>query len=569
MIPQFILASGVAYLIWSLFCMESNVRRARLVGVPVVRMPIDPMNKLWLVFEPPLFRLLDCLPFDYGTFGRYSRRGWHFQDKARSHLEFGPAWIIATPRELYLQIADPDAINDIFARRADFVRPLHLYRMLDVYGSNVSTVGGIDWQRQRKIVAAPFNENTNKLVWAESLSQTRDMLRSWSDWGPAGLYGVAKDTRTLSLDVLAATGFNRSYKFRSAHESSHNAARDYRDSLQIVLDNALLLMVTPGWLWSLPFVSTSWARIRDATTGFRQYMMDMLTEESSLLRQGKPGTGSLMTSFVRALEIHKDEAIGGDEENESPAQKGLSVNEILGNIFVINFAGHDTTANTLAFGMLLLAAYPEVQNWVAEELQEILGDTNSETWDYSKVYPRLKRSQAVLYETIRLYPPIMALPKWTNQFSQTLRVGEKTLSLPSRTAVLPSLLAVQTLPQYWSEDHSIWRPARWVLSSGPEASKSDLSGRSGKEELFTPRKGTYFPWSDGPQSCPGKKFAQVEFVAVIACLLQHHRVRLVPAMGEDWNMARLRTLKVLEDCDQGLLLRMRYADSVKLAWGRV
>ncbi len=107
--------------------MEVNVRRARTMRIPLVRIPIDPMNVLWLILEPPLFRMLDRLPFSYGNFGYYSRRGWHFRDKAESHLNYGSAWAIVTPREIYLYVADPNAINDVFARRADFMRPLHLY----------------------------------------------------------------------------------------------------------------------------------------------------------------------------------------------------------------------------------------------------------------------------------------------------------------------------------------------------------------------------------------------------------------------------------------------------------
>lgn len=107
--------------------MEINVRRARTMGIALVRIPIDPMNVLWLVLQPLLFRVLDRLPISYGTFGYYSRRGWHFKDKAESHLKYGPAWAIVTPREIYLHVADPDAINDVFARRADFMRPLQLY----------------------------------------------------------------------------------------------------------------------------------------------------------------------------------------------------------------------------------------------------------------------------------------------------------------------------------------------------------------------------------------------------------------------------------------------------------
>jgi len=64
-------------------------------------------------------------------------------------------------------------------------------------------------------------------------------------------------------------------------------------------------------------------------------------------------------------------------------------------------------------------------------------------------------------------------------------------------------------------------------ASGSSGSEVDLATRLGQEALFTPAQSTYFPWSDGPQNCPGAKFAQVESVAVLACLLRDHRVRVL------------------------------------------
>ena len=127
MIVKLLLGLTVCYTVWSLICLERNYRRAKTMGVPLVRIPIDPMNVLWLILEPPLFKILDRLPFDYGNIGRYSRRGWHFRDKATSHLKYGPAWAIVTPREVYLHVCDPVAINEVFTRRADFMRPHQLY----------------------------------------------------------------------------------------------------------------------------------------------------------------------------------------------------------------------------------------------------------------------------------------------------------------------------------------------------------------------------------------------------------------------------------------------------------
>lgn len=233
-----------------------------------------------------------------------------------------------------------------------------------------------------------------KFVWNESLKQTREMLQSWARGDESRIPSVAKDTRTLSLNVLAATGFHRSYSFCSSNKPGADEAGSYRNALQTVLDNAILLMFVPRRLLQLP-LPRSWARIGGAAAEFKRYMMDMLNEETTLLKQGEAGTGSLMTSFVRALDTHKKEETAS-KSNEGLLSKGLTVDEIFGNIFVINFAGHDTTANTLAFSMILLAANPEVQGWVAEEVRQVTKNSDSEAWDYHALFSNLKRCRAVL-----------------------------------------------------------------------------------------------------------------------------------------------------------------------------
>ena len=127
MIAQILLAAGLAYLAWSLIAMEMKYHRAKAMGIPLVRLPVDPENIIWSVLEPHLWRLLDRLPIDWGTFGRYSRRGWHFRNRARSHLRYGPAWALVTPARVYLYVADPKAIHDIFNRQRDFLRPSKMY----------------------------------------------------------------------------------------------------------------------------------------------------------------------------------------------------------------------------------------------------------------------------------------------------------------------------------------------------------------------------------------------------------------------------------------------------------
>lgn len=135
MIPQLLLGFAMVWLLYSSISLARNYRRAQAMGVPLITVPVSPMNVLWIVIEPLVFRILDSLPFSVGSFGHYGRRGWHFHDKAASHVKFGDAFAIVTPRETFLHVCDPESINDIFARRLDFVRPVQLYSKLSLDSS--------------------------------------------------------------------------------------------------------------------------------------------------------------------------------------------------------------------------------------------------------------------------------------------------------------------------------------------------------------------------------------------------------------------------------------------------
>lgn len=84
----------------------------------------------------------------------------------------------------------------------------------------------------------------------------------------------------------------------------------------------------------------------------------------------------------------------------------MCIEEIYGNLFVINFAGHDTTANTLAFALLLLVAYLEIQDWVGQELHQVTKTTTGdvlEYWDHSALLPNLVRCRSIMASFPNLY----------------------------------------------------------------------------------------------------------------------------------------------------------------------
>ena len=131
-----------------------------------------------------------------------------------------------------------------------------------------------------------------------------------------------------------------------------------------------------------------------------QYVLGQLAHERLLIAEGKPGSGTLVSNLVRASKVRSKVAGGDDEKTvksgDAPGLKAPSVDEILGNIFVYNFAGHHVTATSLAYAVLLRFAHQEAQVWIAEELDFLLVNESSGTWIYDDVFPRLKRCLAIL-----------------------------------------------------------------------------------------------------------------------------------------------------------------------------
>ncbi len=281
-------------------------------------------------------------------------------------------------------------------------------------------------------------------------------------------------------------------------------------------------------------------------------MTNQYEEEKRAFAQGRGLTDrNLMTSLVRASQ---DEATTGNT--------GLTESEIYGNMFVFNFAGHDTTAHTFTFAIFFLAANPQVQDWVHEEVRRVLGDRKSGEWRYNEDFPRLKRCLSVMLETVRLYTPV-PVAKWTDQGAQQLRVGDKTVVIPPNTMVIPSYASVHSDPKYWGSDSLTWRPSRWISATESTTTEHD------SEQLINPQRGTFLGWSEGSRDCPGRKFSQVEFVATIATLVQDWRFDPTTGPGESIDDARRRVLYQIEtDSAPVLLLQMLHPERAPLVWSR-
>jgi hypothetical protein len=133
MVISLVVGLVLTYVIWSLVDLEINVYRASSMRIPLVRLPIDQNNVVWIIVEPYVWAVVDSLPIQWSSwpsFVRYARRGWHFRDKAQGHLRMGPLYAIVTPMSITVQVGDAEAAHQVFSRRLQFIRPTEQYSTL-------------------------------------------------------------------------------------------------------------------------------------------------------------------------------------------------------------------------------------------------------------------------------------------------------------------------------------------------------------------------------------------------------------------------------------------------------
>ncbi|KAI1087191.1 cytochrome P450 [Rostrohypoxylon terebratum] len=570
------LVLGTIWLSYSGICLYLNYLEARKIGVPIRIIPIDHLNKPWLLVDRQITSLIRRLPGVLGNnnFTRFNYRGWHERDGLRSHDEMGEAFVLVSPSHIWLHLANPDSLMNMYRRGKDFPRWTEITKMLDVFGGpTIATASGERWRTHRKLISACLNEHCNGVVWSEASMLGEEMARYWAM--KRTITSVGEDTRTVSLHILSKACFGQSFAFEGHDErSATSPAASFRFSLVTIMENALLILALgPGFFMNpwLPF--PSWRKLGEACSKFKRHMTYLYDQKLHALNGGSAEWDStLIASLVRASLKMED-------------GKCLAADEIYGTLFVVSFAGHDTTAHVLTYAIFYLAANPFVQSWLSQELRRVLGDKPRSEWDYHADFPKLKRCMSILYETLRLKTPVAEV-KWTGENVQSLQVGEQTLTIPPKTLVVPSYIYVQKHSRFWGPDAQEWRPERWIGESNDrhagqsrlmtpqnglyeDNEHSKIIGDDESEVLLTPpSRGNFLGWSEGARDCPGKRFSQVEWVAILAALFRDWKVQPSLQENETHIEAQARVMDFIEKNTDygGLLLQLIHPERVPLVW---
>lgn len=111
------------------------------------------------------------------------------------------------------------------------------------------------------------------------------------------------------------------------------------------------------------------------------------------------------------------------------------------------------------------------------------------------------------------------------------------------------------MSEYWGPDHHEFKPSRWIKDA--LASSEEFHQPTDDREAF-------FPWSLGARICPGKKFSQVEYVAIISHVLRRVRVEAIPLEGETPEATRVRVWENTRDSESQVTMNMRHPEKIRL-----
>jgi len=151
-----------------------------------------------------------------------------------------------------------------------------------------------------------------------------------------------------------------------------------------------MLMDLPPWA-----TPKKWLEMKNALDEVGTFIRQMVKDERAGLNEKSAERDNLMSALLRASD---NEAMGKEKI-------GLSDDEIYGNLFIYNVAGHDTTSNTIAYAVCLLSTDTKIQEWLREEIHSVFGEEeNVEKWNYEKDFARLKRCLALMASLVCTLP---------------------------------------------------------------------------------------------------------------------------------------------------------------------
>ncbi len=370
------------------------------------------------------------------------------------------------PQEVFL-VSHPDWIEDVLVTSAKkFQKGVALQRAKRLLGEGLLTSEGQAHLRQRRTIQPMFHRQQ---VQRFADAMVKHAVRWRDSITPDATIDVTDEMAGLTLAIVGETLFSSNVQ---------GDADEVRDALAAAVQSFGIAFL-PGleYLEKLPL--PMFVRIRKARERLDRVIHRVIAER----RSGGSSPESDLVSMMLAA-----------RDPENPNEPGMSDEQIRDEAMTIFLAGHETTANAMAWTWHLLGGAPDVDLKLQEELTRVLDGRTPSVDDV----PKLEYARAVIAESMRLYPPAWTMGR---RAIERHTIAGHTIE-PGALVIMSQWIAHHD-PRWWPEPDR-FNPDRW-------AAKSDRP------------KYAYFPFGGGSRLCIGESFAWTEAILLLATIAQRWR----------------------------------------------
>ncbi|XP_040988203.1 cytochrome P450 CYP72A219-like [Juglans microcarpa x Juglans regia] len=398
-------------------------------------------------------------------------------------------WTGTTPT---VNIMNLEQVKDILSKHYIFRKP-EANPLATLLATGLASYDAEKWTKHRKIINPAFHLEKLKNLLPGVLHQScNDMISKW------GSLVITKESGAIELDVwpclknLSSDIISRA-AFGSSYEEGIMIFELQRELAELAI-KSLRSIYIPGWRF-LPTKMNK--RMKEIDKQIQASLKGIINKREEATKAGEAINddllGILMESYFKEIQEHANNK-----------NIGMNLQDVIEECKLFYLVGQETTSVLLVWTMILLSKYP---NWQVRAREEVLQVFGEEQPDFDGLN-HLKVVTMILYEVLRLYPPVFALSRVVHEDTKLGR-----LSLPVGVQVSLPIIFIHHDREVWGDDAEEFKPERF--SDGVlKATKGQVS---------------FFPFGWGPRICIGQNFAMIEAKMALSMILQRFCFELSPS----------------------------------------
>ena len=366
------------------------------------------------------------------------------------------------PQKVYL-VSRPEWIEDVLVKSAGkFGKGVALERAKALLGNGLLTAAGQEHLKQRRTIQPLFHRQH---VQGFADAMVRHATRWRDSITPGARLDITAEMGSLTLAIVGETLFSSNVQ---------GDADEVRDALADAVAGFGIAFI-PGFDYLAKLPLPIFIRIRKARERLDRVIRRVIAERRATGRgrsEDRPLREDQRPDLISMLLAARDP--------ENPDEGGMSDTQIRDEAMTIFLAGHETTANAMAWTWHLLGSAPEAEARLHTELDRVLGQrqggvasTQQEVGSTTRRaptvedVPKLEWTRAIVSESMRLFPPAWTMGR---RVLEPHTIGGHVLEKDS--LVIFSQWVVHRDPRWWDQPE-MFNPARWLA---PTASSAALGG---------------------------------------------------------------------------------------------